>query len=106
MTAGAPRNQAMNNDSNHLTAVALFVPMYKPPLSSDEAISLRHLKHYLNRCDKFLVIPEDLDFSDPDFDLIRFPAAYFKSVATFNPGLFAIRPHVDCAACVTGHASA
>jgi hypothetical protein len=59
--------------------------MYKSLLSSDEAISLRHLKHYLNRYDKFLVIPEDLDFSDPDFDGIRrFPSAYFESRATYS----------------------
>ena len=74
----------MSNDSNLLKEVAIFVPVYKPQLSPDEAISLRHLKHYLKKYDKFLVIPEDLDFSDPDFDLIRFPAAYFKSTATFS----------------------
>ena len=82
--AGVLRNQTMSNNSQDYTNVAIFVPVYKPQLSSDELISLRHLKHYLSRYNKILVMPENLDFTDPDFGEIRFPAACFKSVETFN----------------------
>ncbi len=74
----------MINEFNHIPKVAIFVPVYKPVLSSDEAISLRHLKHYLSKYDKFVIMPEDLEFSDQDFELIKFPSEFFKSVAAFS----------------------
>jgi hypothetical protein len=59
--------------------VAIAVPVYRENLTPDEKISWRHLNHYLGHYDRFLVLPQGLDFSHPPFREIRFPRACFQS---------------------------
>ena len=60
--------------------VAIVVPLsLRPELTADEEISLRHLRHYLNRYDKYLVAPNSLRFALPDFKTERFADKYFGS---------------------------
>lgn len=40
--------------------VAIVVPMYREAVSGDEQISLRHLRHYLGRYDKYIITPRNL----------------------------------------------
>lgn len=68
---------------NHSTpSVAVVVPMSnRAELTPDEEISLRHLRHYLGRYDRYMVVPEHLDVDFPDFQLARFDDSYFGSAA-------------------------
>ncbi len=60
--------------------VAVVVPWYhKTSITDDEAISFRHLFHYLGRYDKYLALPRSLDFSYPGLTLARFEDEFFGS---------------------------
>lgn len=48
-------------------------------LTDTEQISLKHLLHYLGHYDKYIIIPEGLDFSLPGFYSARFDDKYFGS---------------------------
>jgi hypothetical protein len=60
--------------------VAIVVPLsLQAKLSPDEEISLRHLRHFLGRYDKFLVAPKSLTPSYPGFAVETFSDKYFGS---------------------------
>jgi hypothetical protein len=60
--------------------VAVVVPLSdRPTLEPDEEISLRHLRHYLGRYDKYLLAPRSLDVALRGFDVVRFADRYFGS---------------------------
>ena len=60
--------------------VAIVVPLSnRKELTSDEKISLKHLEHHLGKYDKFMLIPESLDFNYPGFGIKRFANNYFGS---------------------------
>jgi hypothetical protein len=66
-------------------AVAIVIPMHnRPELTSDEQISFKHLSHYLNAYDKYLVVPEMLDINLPGCMLKRFNNQYFGSVDAYT----------------------
>jgi hypothetical protein len=60
--------------------VAIVVPLStRPRLSADEEISLRHLRRYLGKHDKFIVAPRGLPVDYPGFEVQRFDDSYFGS---------------------------
>ena len=62
--------------------VAVVVPLSnREELTPDEAISLRHLVHFLGKYDKFLVVPQNLKVNYPGFGIQRFPHKFFGSAA-------------------------
>jgi hypothetical protein len=65
-------------------SVAVVVPAYRPELSHDELLSLRHLEHYLPDAVKVLAMPEGLDLARPGYRPVRFRPAYFASLAGYN----------------------
>lgn len=65
-------------------SLAVVVPAYRPQLSADELLALRHLEHFLPDTEKFLVLPETLDFERKGYRRERFAASYFASVAGYN----------------------
>ena len=72
--------------------VAIVVPLSnRDYLTSDEEISLRHLNHYLDRYDKYLLMPKDLDFQLPGFEIKRFSMRYFGS--NINHGRLLLSKH-------------
>ncbi len=66
------------------TRVAIVVPLHKIELTPDEAISLRHLQHFLGGYDKVLVVPRSLRPGLDGFEVERFPDAFFRSATTFG----------------------
>lgn len=70
--------------------VAIVTPLYRYPLQEDEEISMRHLRQYLGRFDRFLVGPESLlggasvarEYSD--FVLLPFSKKYFESIRGYS----------------------
>ena len=64
--------------------VAVVVPFYKPTLTPDEEISIRHLRRFLGSYDKFLVTPESLRTDYPDFEIKRFKDKFFASRVGYN----------------------
>jgi hypothetical protein len=90
--------------------VAVVVPLStRPTLSEDEQTSLRHLRHFLGRYDKYLVAPKGSPVRLDGFVMREFPRKYFGSLAAINnlwysPGLFAAFSdyrfifyyHLDC----------
>ena len=70
--------------------VAVVTPLYRLPLTADEEISMRHLREYLGRFDRFLIGPSDLLRSErvakefPDFALREFPERYFKGLQSYS----------------------
>ena len=79
-------NLAQSNKSN---LVAIVVALSnRDYLTDDEQISLKHLLHYLGHYDKFIIIPDELDFSLPDFATKRFNIKYFGSGEAHKALLF------------------
>jgi hypothetical protein len=66
------------------TRVAIVVPLHKVELTPDEAISLRHVQHFLGGYDKILVVPRSLRPGLDGFEVERFPDAFFRSATTFG----------------------
>jgi hypothetical protein len=65
-------------------------PLYRLPLTADEEISMRHLREYLGRFDRFLVGPAELLRSErvakefADFGVREFPSRYFKGTQGYS----------------------
>lgn len=57
-------------------------------LTPDEEISLAHLRHFLGKYDKYLVMPESLDFGLDGFDVMRFGDQYFGSTLAHKRLMF------------------
>jgi hypothetical protein len=80
MPASARVNGARPSESR--PSVAIVVPISnRATLLPDEEISLRHLRHYLGRHDRFIVAPKSLAVRFPDFEIVRFDDRYFGSAA-------------------------
>ncbi len=68
---------------------AIVVPWYtRDYILPEEEISIDHLRHFLGDYDKFLVIPEGLDFTLKDLTNIEFEKKYFGSAKAFDQLLF------------------
>ena len=60
--------------------VAIVVPLSnRSELTPDEEISFRHLTHFLDKYDKYLVAPKSLQVHYPGFQIKRFSDRYFGS---------------------------
>lgn len=69
--------------------VAIVVALSnRPGLTPSEEISLKHLRHYLGKYDKYIVVPDTLDFRLPDFDAKPFSGRYFGSAEAHKQLLF------------------
>lgn len=66
--------------------VAIVVPMHRESLTSDEKVSLRHLRHFLGHYDKYFVSAKDLHINvEPwDFKIIKFSKRYFLSKESYS----------------------
>lgn len=61
--------------------VAVVVPMHnRKEITADEEISFRHLIRFLDRYDKYLVLPESLDLRIPGFLQRHFSDRFFGSI--------------------------
>lgn len=67
--------------------VAIVIPTHKSLLNSDDLISIKHLKKYLSKFDKFFVIPKKVDsrnFKQKGFRFVKFSDKYFESWRGYN----------------------
>ena len=65
--------------------VAIVTPISnRSYLTPEENISLRHLKHFLGKYDKYLVAPKNLQFNIPGFRIKRFNNEFFGSAAAHS----------------------
>src|SRR5579872_182723 len=70
--------------------VAVVTPLYRMPLTADEEISMRHLREYLGRFDRFLVGPGNLLGSErvakeyADFKVRVFGDRYFRGTQGYS----------------------
>lgn len=74
-----------------MKTVAIVIPTHKSSLSPEELISLKHLKRFLNKYDKYFVVPDNIntkDYKQKGFRFIKFPSKYFASTKTYNKLLF------------------
>ena len=79
-------NLKLSDKSNQVAVVvALSNRTY---LTDTEQISLKHLLHFLGQYDKYIIIPDGLDFSLPDFGTVRFNDKYFGSAIAHRDLLF------------------
>jgi hypothetical protein len=80
----------------HRPSVAVVVPISnRATLLPDEEISLRHLRHYLGRYDRFMIVPRSLSVRFPDFEIVRVDDRFFGSAAAhtalmLSPALYEI----------------
>jgi Protein of unknown function (DUF5672) len=84
-------NAVRDNDksSRERRLVAIVTPLYRFPLTTDEEISIRHLRHYLGRFDRYVIGPKMLPPEFADFSLKRFPQRFFESVLSYSKLLVA-----------------
>ena len=72
--------------------VAVAVPMSnRSQLTADEEISFRHLRHFLGRYDKYLVVPKTLNLDFPGFGKKVFDDRFFGSVQAYRRLVFSPR---------------
>src|ERR1700724_4609739 len=64
--------------------VAVVTPVPRFPLSADEEISVRHLREYLGKFDRYIVGFQSLPKEFSDFKLKKFPGKHFVSVYAYN----------------------
>ncbi|MEW6718184.1 MAG: DUF5672 family protein [Chloroflexota bacterium] len=64
--------------------VAVILLTHYPELTPDQEISIRHLQRFLDRYDKFLVMPQSLEFDLPGFEVRRFPDWHFCSIKDYD----------------------
>ena len=64
--------------------VAVVTPVVKFPLSAEEQISMRHLREYLGRFDRYIIGPQRLPKELADFELRPFPVRYFVDRFGYN----------------------
>ena len=68
--------------------VAIMVPLISASLNEDEAISMRHLREFLDGYDKFLLVPEGLEVRMEGFDTLPLDQRHFGSAANHNRMLY------------------
>ncbi|MBN1689051.1 MAG: hypothetical protein JW893_08130 [Candidatus Omnitrophica bacterium] len=73
----------MNQARTKKTA-AVATLIYRYPLSPEEEISLRHLKHFLGSYDCFVIMPETISWEPEGFRIIREPEKYFRGLRSYN----------------------
>lgn len=69
------------------TKVAIVIPTHKSSLNSDDLISLKHLRKFLNGYDKYFVIPEKVSskkFNQNGFKYLKFPNNFFGTWRGYN----------------------
>lgn len=67
--------------------VAIIIPTHKASLNRDDLISLRYLKKYLSKYDRFFVVPEGTkqkNIGQKNIKFIEFPQKYFQSWRGYN----------------------
>lgn len=64
--------------------VAIVTPVPRFPLSPEAEISMRHLRQYLGRFDRYIIGPRSLPKEFSDFALRPFPIRYFRSRYGYN----------------------
>jgi len=66
--------------------VAVLVPVYKTSFSTDEKISMHHLRHYLSRYDIYFFVPERIKnkLNAKNTKIITFPDKYFISTVAYS----------------------
>ena len=68
--------------------VAIMVPLISASLNEDEAISMRHLREFLDGYDKFLLVPEGLEARMEGFTALPLDQKHFGSAANHNRMLY------------------
>jgi hypothetical protein len=65
--------------------VAIVVPIStRAHLTSDEEISMRHLRHFFGRYEKYIIAPRGLPVQFDGFQIKRFPRKFFGSLVAHN----------------------
>src|SRR2546423_3516488 len=64
--------------------IAVCVPFYRDKLNPAEELAVEHLCRFLPNERKILIIPEDLRLNRTDFEIVRFPARFFRNVLSYN----------------------
>jgi hypothetical protein len=72
------------NDNRDKRLVAIVTPLFRFPLTPDEEISVRHLRQYLGRFDRYAIGPKAPPSEYSDFQFRKFPAKYFESTRDYS----------------------
>jgi len=64
--------------------VAIVTPLHRFPLTPDEEISIRHLRQYLGRFDRYVIGPHPPPAEFADFKFKQFPQRYFESLNSYS----------------------
>jgi hypothetical protein len=64
--------------------VAIVTPVARLPLSAEEETSVRHLREYLGKFDRYIIGPQNLPKEFSDFALRRFPVRHFTDRFGYN----------------------
>lgn len=73
-----------------MKTVAIITPaFYKPSFSPEELISLEHLNKFLNKHDKYFLVPDNITidigkYKRKGFRFVKFPSKYFANTITYN----------------------
>ncbi len=65
-------------------SAAVVVPVYRREFTTDEEISLRHLRHFLSSYDRWLCLPTSLEVHLPGFGSKHFEDRHFTNVASYS----------------------
>ena len=78
------RRTLLRNRVSFSKTVAVIIPVYREKVNEDEEISLKHLKRFLERYDKYFVIPKSLNIRRPGFKTKKFSDEFFEDTFSYN----------------------
>jgi hypothetical protein len=87
MSIGAINHERKDDRDNRL--VAVVTPLHRFPLTPDEEISIRHLRKYLGRFDRYIIGPSVPPSEFTDFRFKQFPQRHFDSLNSYSKLLVA-----------------
>ena len=58
--AAAPQAIRAHDSRGRKKRVAVVTPVHRLPLTAEEEISLRHLRHHLGKFDKYIIAPKKM----------------------------------------------
>jgi Protein of unknown function (DUF5672) len=79
-----PYDSASDDSRSRKKLVAVVTPVYRLPLTTQEEISFKHLRHYLGKFDKYIVAPKSLPVSWPDFQTRYFKDVCFSNISEYS----------------------
>ena len=87
--AAAPHATRVHDSRGRKKRVAVVTPVHRLPLTAEEEISLKHLRFHLGKFDKYIIAPQKMSVSFPEFRSKYFKDVFFADISGYTKLLLA-----------------